>query len=80
VILVTWSQMPEALRQHLDERLSDRGITVDDLKKLQFWVASRPDVPDDHWYKDFGSFILCGTAEFPKTFLRPSQTPWGTPL
>jgi hypothetical protein len=70
--------MPEALREHLDERLSDRGITIDDLKKLQFWVASRPDVPDCDWFKDFGSFILCGTSQFPTTFLRPSQRPWGT--
>jgi hypothetical protein len=80
VILATWSQIPEALREHLDERLSDRSISIEDLKKLQFWVASRPDVPEGEWFKDFGSFILCGTSEFPKTFLRPNQTPWGTPL
>jgi len=76
----TWHELPDALRNHLDDRLRDRTITIDDLKKLQFWVSSRPVVPETEWYKDFGSFVLCGAGQFPKTFLRRGQQPWGEPL
>jgi len=32
-----------------------------------------PDAPDGPWYKDFGSFKICGEGEFPKTFLFKGQ-------
>jgi hypothetical protein len=32
-----------------------------------------PDVPNGAWYKDFGSFKLCGEGQYPKTFLLKSQ-------
>ncbi len=34
----------------------------------------------DTWYKDFGSFVLCGTGEYPKTVLKTGMKPFGTPL
>jgi len=36
--------------------------------------------PDGDWYKDFGSFVLCGTGEYPKTVLKKGMKPFGTPL
>jgi hypothetical protein len=33
--------------------------------------------PDGDWYKDFGSFILRGQGEFPKTVLTPGMAPFG---
>jgi hypothetical protein len=32
------------------------------------------------WYKDFGSFKLCGEARYPKTFLLPGQVAIGRAL
>lgn len=39
-----------------------------------------PDVPDGDWYKDFGTFKLCGTGRFPSTFLMSGQPARGKRL
>ena len=69
-----------ALRQHLFDRLEERQITVEDLYKLKLWRESEPDAPDGPWYKDFGSFKVCGEGKFPKTFLMKGQVAKGKPL
>jgi hypothetical protein len=40
-----------------------------DLYRLRLWIDSKPEVPEGLWYKDFGSFNLCGEGRYPKTFL-----------
>jgi len=60
--------------------LRERKISVSDLHKLDFWVATNPDCPDGEWFKRFGSFTLCGDGSCPKTFLEPGMTPYGTEL
>jgi hypothetical protein len=79
-LTVRWSELPSAVRSHLIERVTDRSITTDDLRKLQFWFELSPDVPDGDWYKDFGSFKLAGRGSLVLTFLSPEQIPWGTPI
>ena len=37
--------------------------------RLHDWVKSGPYAPDGDWYKDFGSFKLCGSGEHPRTVL-----------
>jgi hypothetical protein len=32
-------------------------------------METKPEVPERPWYKDFGSFTLCGEGKYPKTFL-----------
>lgn len=59
------------------QRLRDRMITSADLKELILWINSRPDLPEGEWFKDFGTFKLCGEGGMPKTFLLPNQTAWG---
>jgi hypothetical protein len=76
----TWSRLPAALRDHLVDRMRDRSITLDDLNQLRLWVESKPNVPDGPWYKDFGSFKLCGEGKYPKTFLLGGQTATGEKL
>jgi len=49
--------------------MRDRKISLDDLNRLRAWIESKPNVPEGKWYKDFGSFKLCGEGGFPKTFL-----------
>ena len=75
-----WAKFPEALRRHLIERMSDRSITLTDLNQLRLWVETNPEVPEGDWYKDFGSFKLCGEGPYPKTFLLPGQPARGTKL
>ncbi len=76
----TWSRLPAAVRQHLIERFADRRIAAHDLDQLRAWLASRPDVPEGLWFKDFGSFKLCGEGKYPKTFLLAGQAAKGTEL
>ena len=78
--IVTWSEMPAAVRAHLIERMHDRKINLDDLNRLRIWIESAPDVPDEAWYKDFGSCKLCGEGRLPKTFLLAGQTATGKKL
>jgi hypothetical protein len=68
-----WAEFPEGVREHLIERMRDRRITLEDLNRLRLWIESDPDVPDGMWYKNFGSFKLCGEGQLPKTFLLPGQ-------
>jgi len=65
------------LREHLFDRAKERNITVDDLFALKERRRHSPDVPEGHWYKDFGSFKLCGEGEYPKTFLLKGQPAHG---
>jgi hypothetical protein len=76
----TWSRLPQAVRDHLVDRMRDRNISVDDLNRLRIWVETKPDVPEGPWYKDFGSFKLCGAGQYPKTFLLAGQPAVGRKL
>lgn len=76
-ITARWHDLPVGIRNHLDERLVDRSIDTADLKRLGFWLASRPEVPEGDWFKDFGKFKICGTGSVPKTFLNEIQIPFG---
>lgn len=76
----TWSRLPAAIRDHLVERMHDRNISLEDLNKLRVWINLEPKVPEGQWYKDFGSFKLCGEGKFPKTFLPPGQAAKGQTL
>jgi hypothetical protein len=42
--------------------------------------AQDPDVPDGEWFKDFGTFKLCGSGRQPSTFLLAGQTARGKRL
>jgi len=76
----TWSRLPAAIRDHLIERMHDRNIGVADLNRLRVWLDLKPTVPDGLWFKDFGSFKLCGEGRLPKTFLQPGQAARGQEL
>jgi len=49
--------------KHLLERVHQHEISLADLGRLQEWVKAEPKGPDGDWYKDFGSFKLCGSGE-----------------
>jgi hypothetical protein len=75
-----WSRLPATIRDHLIERMQDRSISLEDLNKLRVWMDLKPNVPEGLWYKDFGSFKLCGEGKFPKTFLLAGQAARGQEL
>jgi transposase InsO family protein len=77
---VQWKDLPPALRDHLFDRLRDRKITVEDLYQLKLWRESEPEAPDAPWFKDFGSFKICGEGRYPKTFLLRGQAARGHKL
>jgi hypothetical protein len=53
--------------------MRERRIQAEDLYKLRLWRESEPVAPDGPWFKDFGSFKICGEGRFPKTFLLRNQ-------
>ena len=75
-----WAELPGNVRQHLVDRMRDRAITLEDLNQLRLWIASEPEVPEGDWYKDFGSFKICGEGKFAKTFLTKGQAAKGQAL
>ncbi len=76
----TWDNLPAGIRQHLVDRMRDRAISIGDLDRLRQWIVSHPEVPEGDWYKDFGSFKICGTGSLPKTFLLRGQAAKGEAL
>ena len=75
-----WDNFPEAIKQHLLARMRDRAITLADLYQLRLWLDTKPEVPEGDWYKDFGSFKICGRGAFAKTFLIRGQVAHGKKL
>lgn len=74
---IRWLDLPVQLRQHLFDRAKERQLSMEDLFALEEWRRHSPVVPDGHWYKDFGSFKLCGEGQYPKTFLLKGQPAHG---
>ncbi len=77
---IQWTNLPPALRDHLFERAAERNISGEDLYRLKRWRQSEPEAPEGRWFKDFGSFKICGEGKFPKTFLLRGQAASGEEL
>ena len=77
---IRFASLPRPLWEHILGRVAERAITLDDLQRLREWVNTEPHAPTGDWYKDFGSFVLCGTDEYPKTVLKKGMKPFGTAL
>ena len=77
---IRFRRLPRGVWQHLLERVEERRVSLGDLELLQSWVRSEPEAPEGDWYKDFGSFVLCGTGELPKTVLARGMKPHGAPI
>lgn len=77
---IQWTDLPPALREHLFERVRQRKIAAEDLYALKQWRETGPDDPDGPWFKDFGSFKICGEGRLPKTFLLRGQPARGQRL
>ena len=74
---IQWTDLPMELRDHLFDRARERHITADDLYRLKLWCESGPEAIEGLWFKDFGSFKICGEGKYPKTFLLRNQVAKG---
>jgi hypothetical protein len=77
---IQFANLPLPLWQHLLLRVEERHTSLAGLAALQSWVRTNLIAPPGDWFKDFGSFILCGTGAFPKTVLEKGMKPFGTPV
>ena len=77
---IQFSNLPRGVWHHLLQRVDQRRISLADLLALQEWVKTAPVAPEGDWYKDFGSFTLCGSGQFPKTVLEKGMKPFGAPI
>ena len=75
-----WDNFPDPVKQHLIQRMQERAISLDDLNQLRLWMEAQPEVPEGDWYKDFGSFKICGHGALAKTFLVRGQVAKGEKL
>jgi hypothetical protein len=78
--IALWDSLPPNVRQHLVDRMRDRAISLAHLNLLRLWIETQPVVPEGDWYKDFGSFKICGQGSYPKTFLLRGQPAKGEAL
>jgi len=75
-----WENLPNVVRQHAIDQMRDRAINVSDLNQRRLCIETRPEASEGEWYKDFGSFKICGSGRYPKTFLLRSQAARGEVL
>ena len=72
--------LPEALYEHLLERVEQRHIYGNQLALMVDWLDTQPEVPPGKWFKRFPGMIVCGEGELVKTFLVPGQIPTGAEI
>ena len=77
---IRFANLPRPVWEHILARVAERQISFEDVSRLQDWVNSGPNAPEGDWYKDFRSFLLCGTGESPKTVLSKEMKPFGQSL
>jgi hypothetical protein len=77
---IDWKNLPAWKRQKLADRVRAREISAEDIRRLQEWIETNPEVPEEEWCKDFGSFKVVGMGAVPSTSLTAHQPCWGTKL
>ena len=77
---IQWTDLPPALRDHLFDDWPNAKSLSKTYTSLKIWRESEPDAPEGAWYKDFGSFKICGEGKYPKTFLLRGQAARGKKL
>src|ERR1035438_3376870 len=58
---IRFSSLPQPVWEHILAHVEERQISLQDLRRLQDWVNAGPWAPEGDWYKDFGSFTICGS-------------------
>lgn len=74
---IEFDNLPREISRHLTRRIRERKIQFWELERLRQWANSGPQAPDGDWWKDFGSFKLCGRGAYPRTVLTGAMRPFG---
>lgn len=74
------TDVPRPLFSHLLLRVRERSISADAIESLATWLDADPEVPTGPWFKCFPAMTVCGEGALIKTFLTPSQAPFGTEI
>jgi hypothetical protein len=77
---IQWQKLPREVRTHLTVRIRRRKVSAEDLVRLDEWIQTNPEGPEGDWYKDFGSFKICGRGALPLTVLEDWMAPYGEKL
>jgi hypothetical protein len=73
--IARWDNLTEGVRQHLINGMeTEPSASPTSINFASGLNRSR------HWYKDFGSFKICGRGSYFKTFLLPGQLAKGEAL
>jgi hypothetical protein len=72
--------IPRPLFAHLLQRIQERSIHAKALESLAAWLDTQPEVPNGERFKRFKTMTVCGEGPLVKTFLTPSQVPFGKEL
>jgi hypothetical protein len=72
--------VPRPLFEHLLLRVHDRSIGGDAIASLATWLDTDPEVPVGPWFKRLPAMTVCVDGALIKTFLTPSQVPFGAEL
>jgi len=71
---------PSSALRSLLQRIQERSIDAKALESLAAWLDTKPEVPEGEWFKRFKTMTVCGEGPLVKTFLTPSQVPFGQEL
>jgi hypothetical protein len=75
---IQFSDVPLEIARHLRRQRRKHKITEAQLQLIIDWILfDNPEAPEGDWYKDFGSFFLCGSGRYPKTVLTHDMKPFG---
>jgi hypothetical protein len=77
---IEWRTLPTRFAAICSTERMNARISEEDLILPSTWRDTNPTAPDGLWFKDFGSFKLCGEGKYPKTFLLRGQLAKGKEL
>lgn len=74
---INFKQVPVHIMEHIRLRLAERVYNMEHVRAMHDWAQSRRMAPRREWYKDFGSFYLCGYGSSLATVLDKPKIPEG---
>ena len=72
------TKLPRLLFRHLEDRVKERSISLQDIEQFLYWIERDPEVPEGDWFKRFANFTVCGRGSLVTTFLASSMGATGT--
>jgi hypothetical protein len=75
---IEFANLPLEIARHFRRKRRHRKLSETQLQQVIDWILfGDPQAPEGDWYKNFGTFYLCGTGRYPKTVLDRNMKPYG---